>query len=61
MFFNTLLLFTYSTIFLQYENPQKVKYKKKLKYKYNTILAVRPLQKTGVSFHQVPLASDTWN
>ena len=37
----------------------KIKIKKMLKYKYNTILAVRNLQKTGVSFHQVPLASDT--
>ena len=43
----------YTTIFPQYENTQKVK------YKYNTILTLRNLQKIWVFFHQVPLASDT--
>ena len=37
----------------------KSKIKKILKYKYNTINVVRNLQKTGVSFHQLPSASDT--
>lgn len=30
-----------------------------LKYKYNTILGVTNLQKTGLSFDQAPVASDT--
>ena len=37
------------------------KNKTKKNYKYNIILAARNLQNIGVSFHQVPLASDTWN
>ena len=49
----------FTTIFPQFENTQKSKIKKILKHTYNTIITVRNLQKTGVSFHQVPLASDT--
>ena len=60
----SIYLFVYSAVFLQYDNTQKVKPKKKKKLKhkyntYNTILPLRNLQKTGVSFHQVPLASHT--
>ena len=40
----------YTTIFPQYENTQKSKIKKILKHKYNTILTVRNLQKTGGTF-----------